>query len=911
MKITSKFDPSKIEKKWYQYYLDKNLFDSYVDPKKKAYTILIPPPNVTGALHMGHMLNNTLQDILIRRARLLGYNACWVPGTDHASIATEAKVVKWLEEKGISKSNLTREQFIDYAWQWTKKYGGKILDQLQKIGCSCDWKRTKFTLDESMSASVIDVFIDLYTKGLIYKGYRMVHWDPQAQTTLSDEEVQYEEIKGKLYYLNYPIKGSPKYLTIATTRPETILGDTALCVHPQDRRYASFVGKTAIVPIANREIPIISDSYVDKEFGTGCLKVTPAHDPNDKELGEKHQLEFLDIFNQDGTLNALGLHYENQDRFVVRHKIIEELTKLGKLVKAENYTTNVGKSERTRAIIEPKVSEQWFLKMEELAQPALKAVLEEDIKLYPKKFLNTYKYWMENIRDWNISRQLWWGHRIPVYYYGNNKDSFVVAKSKTQALKKAQEISKNPSLTESDLTQDPDVLDTWFSSWLWPISVFDGIRKPQNPEINYYYPTTDLVTGPDILFFWVARMIVSGFEFREEKPFHNVFLTGLVRDHLGRKMSKQLGNSPDPNNLIGTYGADGVRVGLMLSTSAGNDLLFNEKLCKQGKNFSNKIWNAFRLIKSWNGNAITQPTKAQLQALYWFENRFFQALGQINLAFERYRISDALMITYKLVWEDYCSWFLEIIKPKYGAPISSEVVDKVKELFEKLIRIMHPFMPFITEEINSQLIKKDPALIHATWPGSAEFDANCLDNFHLVKQIITGFRNLRKQHNIPFTSPLRVHQIAPVASKNEPLIYLDLFGDCIEKIGYLTMDTSKPEPQEGLTLSVDTFRFWIAHISNQNRTPSSKKNIGDSKEAIRNHLRGLIASSQSDEEKHFIKKTENEFFRLHSFLDSIESKLKNTRFLENAPVSIIKREKEKKIDTQKKIQQLIQDIKEF
>ncbi len=909
MNIPSKFDASEFEKKWYQYYLDHHLFDSDVDENKKAYTIVIPPPNVTGVLHMGHMLNNTLQDILIRRARLLGYNACWVPGTDHASIATEAKVVQWLEDKGIKKSSLTREEFVDYAWQWTKKYGGQILNQLQKIGCSCDWRRTKFTLDESMSESVIDVFMDLYNKGFIYKGYRMVHWDPQAQTTLSDEEVNHQEINGKLYYVNYAIKDTLGHLTIATTRPETILGDTAICVHPEDQRYISLIGKTAIVPIAKREIPIISDAYVDKAFGTGCLKVTPAHDSNDKELGEKHQLEFIDIFNSDGTLNEFGLHYKDQDRFVVRKKIVEELSTLGHLHKVENYKTNVGKSERTNAIIEPRLSEQWFLKMEELAKPALKAVVNNEIKLYPKKFLNTYKHWMENIKDWNISRQLWWGHQIPVYYYGKNKKDYVVAKTKEKALEKARAISQNPNLKITDLVQDPDVLDTWFSSWLWPISVFDGIRHPNNSEINYYYPTKDLVTGPDILFFWVARMIVSGYEFRNEKPFQNIFLTGLVRDHLGRKMAKQLGNSPDPIELIQTYGADGVRVGLMLSTSAGNDLLFDTKLCQQGKNFANKIWNAFRLIKSWPIDSELSPRDAQIQGLKWFDHRLSQAIETIDQLFNRYRISDALMCLYKLVWEDFCSWLLEIVKPTYGQPISINVYDQVIEDFEKLMVLLHPFMPFITDEINHHLKENAKPLIHAKWPKSHQHNSEILELFGFIKQLVTGFRHFRKQNQLPFVKPLKVYQIQPSFDEKKSSDYLTFFNACIEKMEHLNMIVGEPPTSQGKTISIQTYRYFIPMESKQKI--SKKKLIGDSIEEVSQYLSDLKNQVSSEKDKTQLEKMSHEFLRLNHFLASLNKKLNNQNFINKAPGQIIQKEKSKAADTKIKIQQLIQDIRNF
>jgi valyl-tRNA synthetase len=657
MAIPSKFNASLVEEKWYNYWMEQNYFASKPD-ERESYSIVIPPPNVTGVLHMGHMLNNSLQDILIRRARMKGFNACWVPGTDHASIATEAKVVARLKEQDIDKNDLSREEFLKHAWEWTDEYGGLILQQLKKLGCSCDWDRTKFTLDPDMYESVIKVFVDLYNKGLIYRGYRMVNWDPEAQTTLSDEEVIFVEKPGFLYHIAYAVEGSDDEVIIATTRPETLLGDTAVCIHPEDERYTHLKGKRAIVPIANRSIPIIEDEYVDREFGTGCLKVTPAHDINDKALGEKHNLEVIDIFNADATLNSFGLAYEGKDRFVVR--------------KQEPYNHNVGTSERTKAVIEPRLSDQWFLKMEDLAKPALDAVLNSDeVNLVPAKFNNTYRHWMENIRDWNISRQLWWGQQIPAYYFGDRKEDFVVAETPEEALSLAQKKSENPTLTSDDIRQDQDVLDTWFSSWLWPISVFDGIRHPENEEINYYYPTQDLVTGPDILFFWVARMIISGYEYRKEQPFSNVYLTGLVRDKKGRKMSKQLGNSPDALKLIEDYGADAVRVGLMLSAAAGNDLLFDESLCQQGKNFTNKIWNAYRLIDGWEVDVKATQNAQNAEALDWYENKLNATLLQIEDHFEKYRISDALMAVYKLLWDDFCSWLLEAVKPAYGAPIDS------------------------------------------------------------------------------------------------------------------------------------------------------------------------------------------------------------------------------------------------
>ena len=696
--IPAQFNPKDVEQKWYDYWMKNNYFHSKPD-HRTPYTIVIPPPNVTGVLHMGHMLNNTIQDVLIRRARLKGFNACWVPGTDHASIATEAKVVAKLKSEGINKSDLTRDEFLKHAYDWTDKYGGTILEQLKQLGCSCDWDRTKFTMDEDMSASVIKSFVDLYNKGMIYRGYRMVNWDPEAKTTLSDEEVIHEERQGNLYYINYQVEGTNDVLTVATTRPETIFGDTAICINPNDERFTHLKGKKAIVPICNRVIPIIQDEYVDIEFGTGCLKVTPAHDVNDKELGDKHNLEIIDIFNEDATLNSFGLHYQGKDRFVVREEISKELASIGALVKTEIHMNKVGTSERTKAVIEPRLSDQWFLKMEELVKPAIKAVLEtEEIKLYPSKFNNTYRHWMENIRDWNISRQLWWGQQIPAYYYGEGKEDYVVAENINEALALAQEKTANSSLTTDHLKQDADALDTWFSSWLWPMAVFGGILDPESEDFKYYYPTNDLVTGPDILFFWVARMIIAGYEYTGKKPFNNVYLTGLVRDKQRRKMSKSLGNSPDPLELIEKFGADGVRVGLLLSASAGNDIMFDEELCNNGKAFANKIWNAFRLIKGWEVAEIAQP-EASKNAIDWYEAKLQQTLAEIEDNFEKYRLSDALMSIYKLVWDDFCSWFLEIIKPAYQQPIDKATFDKAIELLEANLKLLHPFMPFLTEEI--------------------------------------------------------------------------------------------------------------------------------------------------------------------------------------------------------------------
>ena len=692
MSIQAKYNHQKIEDKWYSYWIKNDYFSSKPD-KREPYTIVIPPPNITGVLHMGHMLNNTIQDILIRRARLLGKNACWVPGTDHASIATEAKVVEKLKSNGIEKNDISREEFMEYAWEWKNEFGDIILDQLKKIGCSCDWNRTTFTLDDKMNKSVLKVFIDLYNKGLIYRGYRMVNWDPEAKTTLSDEEVNFVEKNDNLYYVKYKIIDSDNHVTIATTRPETILGDSAICVNPKDKRYKEFIGRSAIVPIVNRHIPIIADEYVDIEYGTGCLKVTPAHDHNDKLLGEKHNLEFIDILNDDASLNDICLHYSGMDRFDAREKIIDELDSLGLFVKKENITHNVGVSERTGSVIEPKFSHQWFLKMEDLVKPAIKSVLKsEDIKFFPKKFDNTFRNWMENIRDWNISRQLYWGHQIPVFYYGDENKDYVVAENIDLALEQVRNKTKNNNISLADLTQDEDVLDTWFSSWLWPISVFDGINNPENDEINYYYPTNDLVTGPDIIFFWVSRMIMAGYQFRDNKPFNNVYFTGIVRDKQRRKMSKSLGNSPNALKLIDDYSADGVRIGLMLSSAAGNDLLFDESLCDQGKSFSNKIWNSLKLIKGWEVVDTNQPDYCSV-TIDWYNQKFNSVLNTINDHFSKFRISDALMCIYKLIWDDFCSILLEIIKPQYGQPIDEKTYRDLIKIFEKNLIILHPFMP--------------------------------------------------------------------------------------------------------------------------------------------------------------------------------------------------------------------------
>ena len=766
MEISKNFDSKTLESKWYSFWMENNYFSS-VPNNKTPYTIVIPPPNVTGILHMGHMLNNTIQDILIRKARLQGFNACWIPGTDHASIATEAKVVNKLKSQGINKSDLSRNEFLEHAWSWTDEHGGLILEQLKILGCSCDWDRTKFTLDSDMSESVIKVFVELYNRNLIYKGYRMVNWDPEALTTLSNEEVIHEEVNSKLYYISYKIKDSKESISVATTRPETIFGDTAIAINPNDERYSHLKGKKVIIPILNKEIPIIFDDYVEMDFGTGCLKVTPAHSENDKIIGDKHKLEVIDIFNDNATLNNYGLHYKGLDRFDVRSKISKELEELGALIKTKNHLNKVGKSERTRCIIEPKLSEQWFLKMEKISKPALKAVMNDDIQLFPKKFKNTYKNWMENIRDWNISRQLWWGHQIPVYYYGENKSDFVVAESKDLALIQAIKKTGNSNLTLDSLFQDEDVLDTWFSSWIWPSSVLDGIRNPENPDFKYYYPTNDLVTGPDILFFWVARMIVSGLEFKNSKPFSSVYFTGLVRDKQGRKMSKQLGNSPDAVKLIKDFGADSVRVGLLLSAPAGNDLLFDESLCQQGKNFSNKVWNSFRLISSWTVSDDLNQCEYSKVGIEWFDQKFNLKLIEIEDHFDKYRISDALMTIYKLVWDDLCSWYLELVKPGFEKSIDRTTYIETINFFKKCLSIMHPFMPFITEEIWSKIkLDIEPPLIISDWPKSKKVNKSIINDFEKLTSLISSIRKYRKEKSLSFKENLILFSTAFINKKS-------------------------------------------------------------------------------------------------------------------------------------------------
>ncbi len=872
MNIPTKYNTQEIEGKWYDYWMKHNFFHSEVDDRE-PYTIVIPPPNVTGVLHMGHMLNNTIQDVLIRRARLLGKNACWVPGTDHASIATEAKVVAKLKAQGIEKNDLTREEFLKHAWEWKHEYGGIILEQLKKLGASCDWDRTAFTMDDSLSESVIKVFVDLYNKGYIYRGYRMVNWDPEAKTTLSDEEVIYEERQGNLYYIQYSVVGSDEKITIATTRPETVIGDTAICINPTDERYAHLRGKKAIVPICNREIPIIEDTYVDVEFGTGCLKVTPAHDENDKNLGDKHNLAVIDIFNEDATLNSFGLHYEGKDRFVVRKEIAKELEEKGYLVKIEQHTNKVGTSERTKAVIEPRLSDQWFLKMEELAKPAIKAVLSEEnkeVKLFPKKFENTYRHWMENIRDWNISRQLWWGQQIPAYYFGDGKEDFVVAENREDAVRLAQEKTGNKDLTAADLRQDSDALDTWFSSWLWPMSVFDGIRNPENEEINYYYPTNDLVTGPDILFFWVARMIIAGYEYKDKRPFENVYLTGLVRDKQRRKMSKSLGNSPDALKLIETYGADGVRVGLLLSSAAGNDLLFDESLCQQGKGLGNKVWSAFYLTSLWEvSTELPQPESSKV-AIEWYKAKFQKTLAEIEDHYSKYRLSDVIMSIYKLIYDDFCGWFLEVVKPNYQQPIDATTYREVIKTFEDNLKILHPFMPFITEEIWQLIAKRSPeeALIIAKYPEGEETNETLIAAFDFATDVVSGVRTIRKENNISFKE---------------------------------TIDLSVIN-KENTSTDFDTIIKKLCNIENLSYTDNQIEGSKSFRVKSNEYFVPISADNINVEEE--LKKISEELKYTEGFLKSVQKKLSNERFVNNAPEKVVAIEKKKEADALAKIETL-------
>ena len=873
MNIPAKYSPIEVEKKWYDYWMQHDYFHSKPN-EKEAYTIVIPPPNVTGVLHMGHMLNNTIQDVLIRRARLNGYNACWVPGTDHASIATEAKVVAKLKEEGINKADLTRKEFLGHAWDWTHKHGGIILEQLKKLGASCDWERTKFTMDDDLSESVIKTFLDLHEKGLIYRGYRMVNWDPEAKTTLSDEEVIHVERTDKLFYVKYQIENSDEYITIATTRPETILGDTAICVNPNDDRFKHLVGKNVIVPICNRLVPIIEDDYVDIEFGTGCLKITPAHDMNDKEIGDRHQLNVIDILNDDATLNELGLHHKGKDRVVARKDVAQELEDMGILVKVEPITHKVGTSERTKAVIEPKISAQWFLKMEDLAKPALEHVMNDDIQFHPAKFKNSYRNWMENVRDWNISRQLWWGHQIPAYFYGDGVNDFVVGEDIEEALIKVKEKTGNNTLSAADLTQDPDVLDTWFSSWLWPMSVFDGINNPDNEEINYYYPTNDIVTAPEIMFFWVARMIIAGYEYKGELPFKNVYYTGIVRDKQGRKMSKSLGNSPDPIKLIEKYGADGVRVGMLMSSPAGNDLPFDESLCEQGRNFSNKIWNGFRLVKGWEiSESIEQPESSKI-AIEWYTSKFQETLKSIDASFEKFRISEALLNIYKLLWDDYSSWFLEMIKPEYQQPIDGKTYNAVIEILEDNLKVLHPFMPFLTEEIWHYISERTPeqALIISKYPKAETINNSIIEEFSVAAEVISGIRSIRKDKNIAFKNTIDFSVL-----NNEKLN--SNFDSVIKKLGNLTDVNYVDSKVEGaLSFRVKSNEYFIP--------------FGDEIDVV------------ADKEK-----LEEELKYTKGFLMSVQKKLSNERFVNNAPDQVITNERKKEADALAKIETLETSLK--
>ena len=863
MNISKTYDPSKAEEKWYNKWVNAGLFKSLPDDRE-PYTIVIPPPNVTGVLHMGHMLNNTIQDVLVRRARMQGKNACWVPGTDHASIATEAKVVQKLRAEGIKKSDLTRDEFLEHAWDWTHKHGGIILEQLKKLGASCDWDRTKFTMDKDYYDEVINVFCDLFEKGYIYRGERMINWDPEAKTALSDEEVFYKEVNSKLYFVRYKIKDSDdEWIQIATTRPETILGDSAICINPNDPRYKHLAGKEVLVPLIDRTIPIIFDEYVDMDFGTGCLKITPAHDPNDYEIGKKHNLEVINILNSNGTLNENAQLYIGDDRFEVRKKIALELHNTGYLIKEEDHINKIGFSERTDAVIEPRLSLQWFCAMEELSKPALDHVIDNTVQFYPEKFKNTYKHWMENIRDWCISRQLWWGHRIPAYYYGEGKEEFVVAPSLEDALTKVNKNSEKIYKAE-DLSQDEDVMDTWFSSWIWPIAVFNGFKD--NAEINYYYPTNDLVTAPEIMFFWVARMIISGYEYKELPPFKNVYFTGIVRDKLGRKMSKSLGNSPDPLELIEKYGADGVRVGMLLSSPAGNDLLFDSNLCEQGRNFTNKIWNSFRLISSWSVSTEIEQEKSSKVALKWFKSKLKTNLDSINESYDKFRISEALMSTYKTVWDDFCSWYLEMIKPAYGHPIDQKTYDETLHVFEEILKLVYPFTPFISEEI-WQLIEKrkeSTFIVNEKWPYFKNVDNNILDEFIIFKDVVSGIRNVRKHNNIASKVLLDLKLKVNNEWKNQ-------FNSLIIKLGNISEIEEVDESIKGSnSFVVNNNEFFI---------PFNK---------------GIDIEAE-------MVKVRTELEDKKGFLKSVMAKVNNEKFMSNAPEKVVQLELKKKNDAESQI----------
>ncbi|MCE5345472.1 MAG: valine--tRNA ligase [Bacteroidales bacterium] len=874
MDIPSRYEPGKAESKWYKYWIDNGFFKSIPD-EREPYTIVIPPPNVTGVLHMGHMLNNTIQDVLVRRARMQGKNACWVPGTDHASIATEAKVVAKLKAEGIEKRDLSRDEFLKHAWEWTHKHGGIILEQLKRLGASCDWDRTLFTMDEKRYDSVIKVFVDLYNKGLIYRGVRMVNWDPQAMTAVSDEEVIYTEEKSKLYYVRYKIVGEDGYVTVATTRPETILGDTAVCAHPDDERYQHLKGKKVIVPMVNREVPFIFDSYVDPEFGTGCLKITPAHDVNDYEIGIRHKLPTIDVFNDNGTMSLAAGLFIGVDRFKAKILAEKELQKIGSLVKIEDYNNKIGRSERTNSVIEPRISLQWFLKMKNLSQPALEAVINDDIQIHPAKFKNLYRHWMENVRDWCISRQLWWGHRIPAWYYDNTE--FVVAENISEALALAREKSGKSNLKESDLRQDEDVLDTWFSSWLWPIAAFDGINNPENKDIEYYYPTNDLITAPEILFFWVARMIISGYEYRGQKPFSNVYLTGLVRDQQRRKMSKSLGNSPDPLKLIEKYGADGVRVGMLLCSPAGNDLLYEDSLPEQGRNFANKIWNAFRLVKSWQiDDNIKQPASSEI-AVKWMNEVLKKSIDEIDTNFNKFRISEALMTAYRLFWDEFSGWYLEIVKPEYQKPVDRITFDATISIFDKLLRVIHPFMPFITEEIWQYILeRKDGESIMITiMPVPEQFNNKMIAGFESVKETISAVRTVRKDKNIPNKENIDLLIHSEMDSYNVE------FLPVINKLCNLSGVSFVSEKIEGAaSFMVGTIEYFIPLNGNLD-------------------VEGELTKIRADLDYN------------RGFLASVMKKLENKRFVENAPASVLELERKKKSDAELKIKSLEERIEEL
>lgn len=885
MSISAQYDPTKVEDKWYKYWMDHNFFHATPKTGKEAYTIVIPPPNVTGVLHMGHMLNNTIQDILIRKARMEGKEACWVPGTDHASIATEAKVVKMLREKGIKKSDLSREEFLKHAWEWKEKYGGIILEQLKKLGASCDWDRTTFTMDDNYQDAVIKQFVDLFNKGYIYRGLRIVNWDCEAQTTISNEEVIYKEDgeKAILYHIKYQIKDSDEFVTIATQRPETIMGDTAIAVNPSDDRFKHLIGKKALVPFIKREIPIIGDSYVELDFGTGCLKVTPAHDPNDYEIGLRHQLEIVDTIDLDGTLNEKCEidRYIGEDRFKVRKMIVKDLKAAEILVHEEEFITKIGRSERTNSVVEPKLSLQWFIKMKEISKQAHSAVMEDEIKLFPPKFKNTYNHWMENVRDWNISRQLWWGQQIPAYYYGDGENDFVVAETIEKALEEAKKTTGNEHMSEADLRQDEDVLDTWASSNLWPIAAFGGfddscfdpitgkIDKSKNEELNFFYPTQTLVTAPEILFFWVARMVIAGYEYLDEKPFENVYLTGIVRDKQRRKMSKSLGNSPDPLDLIKQYGADGVRTGMLFSSPAGNDLLFDEKLVEQGRNFSNKIWNAFRLVKGWETNDAEQPS-INVQAILWFENKFNKAVEELEDHFSKFRMSDALMTVYKLIWNDFCSWYLEWIKPAYGQPIDEKTLSATVNLFEKVLKVLHPFMPFITEELWHELKDREDAeaIIVATWPTTESYDEKILREADFLFEITSAVRNIRSSKGL---SPKEHLELVTNAKGIEGIT------ESLKKLGNISEVKDQDKPDNAFSFVIGSDEFFIPATENIDLEAEKKK-------------------------------IEDELNRMLGFKTSTEKKLSNERFVSGAPEQVVALERKKLADAEAKIKTLKESL---